>query len=70
MEAGCTPKLESWRCSLKMMGFEMSMVSGVMRKIDRELLSSIRGSLSSPVASRSTGGDEEKEVEDGWSDAS
>jgi len=27
MEAGCTPKLESWRCSLKMMGFEMSMVA-------------------------------------------
>jgi len=34
MEAGCTPKLESWRCSLKMMGFEISMFSGVMMKID------------------------------------
>jgi hypothetical protein len=27
MEAGCTPRLESWRCSLKTMGFEMSMVA-------------------------------------------
>jgi hypothetical protein len=32
MEAGCTPKLESWRCSLKTMGFEMSMVAAWWRK--------------------------------------
>lgn len=32
MEAGCTPKLESWRCSLKMMGFEISMVAAGLRK--------------------------------------
>ena len=26
MDAGCTPKLESWRCSQNAMGFEISMV--------------------------------------------
>lgn len=25
MEAGCTPRLDSWRCSLNTMGFEISM---------------------------------------------
>ena len=72
MEAGCTPKLESWRCSLKTMGFEISMVAGVTGKLGRGSSSSsfIRGSLSSSVTSRSTGEMGGKKGEEDWPEAS
>jgi hypothetical protein len=68
MEAGCTPKLDSCRCSLKTMGFEMSIVAGRVGKSTEGRRRLLVGRYI--VYDLSFDGEDGKEGEGDWSAAS